>query len=88
MRPAAGDAREVDAELARAATRGGCGERARGGAGAAPWPLPAATSGAKIASTAPTSSVSPGCAQRRCTTPVTGHGITTIALSVWISTRS
>ena len=31
MRAAAGDAREVDAELAREAARGGCGERARGG---------------------------------------------------------
>ena len=57
-------------------------------AGVAAPPLAAAPSASITASTEPTSSVSPGSPHSRVMTPSAGHGMTTVALSVWISTRS
>ena len=55
---------------------------------AAEPPFAAAPSASITARTEPTSSVSPGSPHSRVMTPFAGHGMTTVALSVWISTRS
>src|SRR4051794_24505292 len=67
------------------AAAGGAAGRARAEPGR---PLPAAAVGSSTTSGAPTSTLSPSAAHSRVTTPVAGDGRTTIALSVWTSTRS
>jgi hypothetical protein len=57
-------------------------------AGAAEPPFALAPSASITASTEPTSSVSPGSPHSRVMMPSAGQGMTTVALSVWISTRS
>ena len=73
---------------ASCASAGARGVGAAAPAGAAEPPFAAAPSASITASTEPTSSVSPGSPHSRVMTPSAGHGMTTVALSVWISTRS
>ena len=82
--PAAGGARGPAAPFAAGATGTGAAGAAAGDVTRTPPPPPSSRS--NTASVAPTSMVSPGCPRRSSTIPVTGHGIVTIALSVWTST--
>src|SRR3954468_2545430 len=93
VRGAAGVTAPTSVSWARAGARGVAAGPPPGPAqpaprGAADPPLALAPSASITASTEPTSSVSPGSPHSRVMTPSAGQGMTTVALSVWISTRS